>query len=51
MHDAAYYAVLKRAPAIGTLWVWSVVELELKWALVSVLGVGAWGWWMGYGVF
>lgn len=47
-HEAAYFAVVKRAPAVGTLWVWSVVELELGWAVVSVVGVAVGGWLGGY---
>ncbi|KAI9827772.1 MAG: hypothetical protein M1832_004261 [Thelocarpon impressellum] len=31
-----YYAVMKRAPPLGALWVWSVVELRLGWALLSL---------------
>ncbi|MCJ1366708.1 hypothetical protein MMC16_005838 [Acarospora aff. strigata] len=49
---STYYAVMKRAPAIGTLWVWSVVEMELKWAVAGVVGVLGWGvGWMGYEVW
>ncbi|PGG99220.1 hypothetical protein AJ79_08650 [Helicocarpus griseus UAMH5409] len=36
-NEASYYAVMKRAPAVGTLWVWSVLELSLVPALFGVL--------------
>ncbi|KAI9849543.1 MAG: hypothetical protein M1838_000126 [Thelocarpon superellum] len=32
-----YFAVMKRAPPLGTLWVWSVVELKLPSALLSLI--------------
>ena len=32
----SYYHVLKQAPPLGVLWVWSVIELDLSWALWSV---------------
>lgn len=47
----AYYAVMKRAPPLGTLWIWSVIEMRLWWAVASVvvnLGFLIWG---GYSVF
>ncbi len=49
-NDRGYYAVMKRAPAIGTLWVWCVLELGLVGALAGVMGPGAFAWWNGYGV-
>ncbi|KAK5129811.1 hypothetical protein LTR08_002788 [Meristemomyces frigidus] len=43
-----YFAVMKRAPPLGTLWVWSVIELDLAWAVGSVgVNVG-WSLWKGY---
>jgi hypothetical protein len=50
-NDRGYYAVMKRAPAIGTLWVWCILELGLMGALVGVVGPGLFAWWNGYGVF
>ncbi|KAI9816762.1 MAG: hypothetical protein M1827_001407 [Pycnora praestabilis] len=32
-----YYAVMKRAPPLGTLWVWSVIEMKLPYAVTSLL--------------
>jgi hypothetical protein len=50
-NDRGYYAVMKRAPAIGTLWVWCVIELGLMGALAGVAGPALFAWWNGYGVF
>ena len=35
-----YYAIMKEAPPIGTLWIWCMVELSLLWALVSLVCFG-----------
>ncbi|KAK3952238.1 hypothetical protein QBC32DRAFT_146258 [Pseudoneurospora amorphoporcata] len=35
-----YLAVMKQAPPVGCLWVWSVVELELPWAVLSLAVAG-----------
>ena len=51
-NQAPYYAVMKRAPAIGTLWVWSILEVPLGASLIGALGPLGWGaWWKGYGIF
>ena len=44
----AYFAVMKRAPPLGTLWVWSVIEMRLEVALLSLSAVGAYFWWGGF---
>jgi hypothetical protein len=49
-NDRGYYAVMKRAPGIGVIWVWSVMEMGLVGALLGVIGPGAWAWWYGYGI-
>ncbi|OCK77994.1 hypothetical protein K432DRAFT_406836 [Lepidopterella palustris CBS 459.81] len=46
-----YFFVMKTAPPIGTLWVWSVVEMSLPYALASVLSVGGYLWWNGFEIF
>lgn len=46
-----YYFVMKRAPQLGTLWVWSVVEMDVFWAVGHVVVVGAYAWWNGFGAF
>jgi hypothetical protein len=46
-----YYFVMKKAPPMGTLWVWSVVEMDLWYAVghaVAVLGFMKYG---GYRAF
>ncbi|KAI9671439.1 MAG: hypothetical protein M1831_004348 [Alyxoria varia] len=46
---AEYLAVMRRAPPAGVLWVWATVELA-KWeALGSLVVLGAWAAWGGYG--
>lgn len=50
-NDSPYYAVMKRAPAIGTLWVWCVLEMSVGAAVLAVLMPLAWGvLWNGYGI-
>ncbi|KAF2104870.1 hypothetical protein NA57DRAFT_71073 [Rhizodiscina lignyota] len=46
-----YYAVMKRAPPVGTLWVWSVIEMQLGYAVPSLLAVGCYMWWHGLSAF
>ena len=46
-----YFAVMKAAPPVGTLWVWSIIELRLELAVPSLLVVGACVWWNGFTVF
>jgi hypothetical protein len=43
-----YMAVMKQAPPVGCLWVWSVIELELPWAVLSLAGTGTFLWQNGY---
>ncbi|KAJ5558398.1 hypothetical protein N7535_008608 [Penicillium sp. DV-2018c] len=46
-----YYAVMKKAPAVGTIWIWCILELSFGAAVLGALGPLAWGvWWMGYGI-
>ncbi|KAF2489972.1 hypothetical protein BU16DRAFT_447233, partial [Lophium mytilinum] len=46
-----YYYVMKTAPPIGTMWVWSVVEMDLGYALASVASVVGYVVWNGFEVF
>ncbi|KAK3691523.1 hypothetical protein LTR37_018600 [Vermiconidia calcicola] len=46
-----YYAVMKRCPPLGTLWIWSVIEMRLEFAAASVAADLGYLWWMGYEVF
>jgi hypothetical protein len=50
-NDKGYYAVMKNAPSIGTIWVWSIIELGLGGALAGVAGPGLYAWWNGYGIW
>lgn len=45
-----YYAVMKRAPPVGTLWIWAAVEMELGVLLVSCAVVGGYVYWGGYSI-
>jgi len=49
-NDKGYYAVMKNAPAVGTIWVWAVLESGLFGALAGAIGPGAYAWWYGYGI-
>ncbi|MCJ1433188.1 hypothetical protein MMC27_002547 [Xylographa pallens] len=42
----SYFAVMKRAPPLGTLWVWSAIELRLELALLSLAAVAGYFWWV-----
>ena len=50
-NEEAYFAVMKRAPPLGTLWVWSVIEMRLGFAVGSLITVGAYFWQGGYTIF
>lgn len=51
-NNAPYYAVMKRAPAIGTLWVWCILEVPLGASVLGALGPLGWGvLYKGYGIF
>ncbi|OAX84666.1 hypothetical protein ACJ72_00958 [Emergomyces africanus] len=50
-NEASYYAVMKKTPSIGTLWVWAVLELSLVPAILGVLAPIGWAvLYKGYGV-
>ncbi|PGH34990.1 hypothetical protein GX50_02230 [[Emmonsia] crescens] len=50
-NEASYYAVMKKAPSVGTLWVWAVLELSVVPALFGVLAPIAWAvLYKGYGI-
>ncbi|KAF2466126.1 uncharacterized protein BDR25DRAFT_79651 [Lindgomyces ingoldianus] len=46
-----YFHVMKTAPPIGALWVWSVVEMNFAFAFASVLAVFGYLWWNGFEAF
>ncbi|KAJ5152292.1 hypothetical protein N7492_010587 [Penicillium capsulatum] len=46
-----YYAVMKKAPAYGTMWIWCILEMSFGPAVLGALGPLIWGvWWKGYGI-
>lgn len=47
-NDDPYLAVMKKAPALGTLWVWGIVESRWDIAVACLMVTGGWGWWKGY---
>lgn len=48
-NEEGYYAVMKRAPSIGTMWVWCVLEMSPGAGLLAFLAPLGWGvWYMGY---
>ncbi|KAA8652593.1 hypothetical protein EYZ11_002359 [Aspergillus tanneri] len=50
-NEEPYYAVMKRAPALGTIWVWTILEIPLGAAILGALGPMVWGiWWKGYSI-
>ncbi|KAL4802224.1 hypothetical protein BDV18DRAFT_147085 [Aspergillus unguis] len=50
-NEETYYAVMKQAPAVGTLWVWCILEIPVGAAVLGAVGPLAWGvWWRGYGI-
>ncbi|KAL6248163.1 hypothetical protein RBB50_004418 [Rhinocladiella similis] len=50
-NDKGYYAVMKDAPSVGTIWVWTVLEMGLLGALAGVGGPAIYAWWNEYGIF
>lgn len=45
-----YMAVMQQAPPIGCLWVWSVIELDLPWAVASLAIAAGFMKLMGHGL-
>ncbi|KAI3401792.1 hypothetical protein diail_8170 [Diaporthe ilicicola] len=46
----SYIAVLKQAPPVGCLWVWSIIELNLGLAVASLAASGLFFWQGGYSI-
>lgn len=44
----AYLATMRKAPPLGTLWIWAVVELRWEAAVATLALVAGWGWLVGY---
>ncbi|ANB12489.1 hypothetical protein AWJ20_745 [Sugiyamaella lignohabitans] len=47
-HEEGYYAVMKRAPPLGTLWVWLFLEMDWEWAATCLVVIAFWMWKQGY---
>lgn len=47
-NEYSYLAVMKQAPSLGCLWVWSVIELDLLPAALSLASIGGYLWFGGY---
>lgn len=47
-NDDPYMAVMKKAPPLGTLWVWGIIELRWEVAVGCLAVTGGWGWFHGY---
>lgn len=50
-NEDAYMAVMKKAPPLGTLWVWAIVEMRWDWAVGCLGVVAGWARWKGYSIF
>ena len=50
-NEDPYMAVMKKAPPLGTLWVWAIVEMRWEWAVGCLGMVAGWGGWKGYSIF
>jgi hypothetical protein len=46
-----YFYVMKAAPPVGTLWVWSVIEMSLPYAAFNVVAVLGYIWYNGFDYF
>ncbi|KAL7789138.1 hypothetical protein V8C37DRAFT_404076 [Trichoderma ceciliae] len=49
-NSKGYLYNMKRAPPLGCLWLWAVVELDLIWAVPSLAVTGAYVWLNGYSI-
>ncbi|CAK7222078.1 hypothetical protein SCUCBS95973_004719 [Sporothrix curviconia] len=49
-NEYSYIAVLMQAPPLGCLWVWSVVEMDLLWAVPSLVIAVTFMLYNGYGI-
>lgn len=46
-----YFYVMKAAPPVGALWVWSVIEMSLPYAAANIVAVVAYIWWNQFEFF
>ncbi|GAA5989109.1 hypothetical protein JCM5350_003600 [Sporobolomyces pararoseus] len=47
--NEGYLNVMRQAPSLGVLWCWSVVRMDLGWAVAALTGVGIGVWARGQG--
>ncbi|KAJ5266615.1 hypothetical protein N7478_009423 [Penicillium angulare] len=51
-NEEAYYAVMKKAPAYATVWIWCLIEMSTGAAVVGALCPFIYGvWWKGHAIF
>lgn len=50
-NEDPYMAVMKKAPPLGTLWIWAAVEMRWEWAAGCLGLVAGWGWLKGYRMY
>lgn len=41
VNNEGYLRVMRQAPGLGTVWVWTTVRLDLKWATIALLMVAS----------
>lgn len=46
-----YLATMQRAPPLGTIWIWSALELHWEWSLASLGVVLIWAYFQGFSMF
>jgi hypothetical protein len=46
-----YFNVMKAAPPVGTLWIWSVIEMSLPFAALNAVTVLVYAWYNGFDYF
>lgn len=49
--EYGYMAVMKKAPGVGTLWIWSVLESRVEIAFLGLACVVSYYWYGGYSLF
>ncbi|KAF2733565.1 hypothetical protein EJ04DRAFT_513073 [Polyplosphaeria fusca] len=49
-NEHGYFFVMKAAPPIGSLWMWSLIETDKWFALISAISCLAYAWWNSYDV-
>lgn len=51
-NEASYYAAMKKTPALGTLWVWAVVEMTAGFSVLGLAVPVMWAvWWKSHSLW